>query len=170
VASMLASWPSIQPSIADDRSREISPISSIAETSSARSVSGLNLMTRNGSQCWPDIKSAMVVSRSARSRSVSANAVPNQAVVVDHDVIIFGRSRNNRGPITHTQLLPNGWRLPRPGRVLAWRACCGGLWNECQHSELFCGPEDRTIVMETTTAPASAPKRPGRLFQGYARG
>ena len=29
---------------------------------------------------------------------------------------------------------------------------------------------NRTVVMETTTAPASAPKRRGRLFQGYARG
>ena len=28
---------------------------------------------------------------------------------------------------------------------------------------------NRTVVMETTTAPASAPKRRGRLFQGYAR-
>jgi hypothetical protein len=35
-----------------------------------------------------------------RSRSVSANAVPN---LPDDDVVILGRTRNNRGPFTHTQ-------------------------------------------------------------------
>ena len=47
------------------------PSATSSETSSAQCSAVLNATTRTGSLYWPDIKSVMTVSRSARSTSVS---------------------------------------------------------------------------------------------------
>ena len=76
------------------------------ETSSERLVSGLNMITRSGSQCCPahQVGDGGFIVGAVEVGLGERGAEP--AVMIDDDVIILGRSRNNRGPITHTQLRP----------------------------------------------------------------
>ena len=95
------------------------------ETSSARLVSGLNMITRSGSQCCPahQIGDGGFIVGAVEVGLCERRAEP--AIVVDDDVIIFGRTRNNRGPFTHTQLPLYGQRLYGQGWVWDSR-----FWHE----------------------------------------
>jgi hypothetical protein len=68
-------------------SRRNTSCATACETSSERLVSGLNMITRSGSQCCPAIRSAMVVSRPKRhirrerARALGTSTPPNLKIV-----------------------------------------------------------------------------------------